>query len=111
MSSLIIEVTYGHKVGSGYDPLLEKFEKVSALIAEVADAGGSIIDVCPPCMYSLALSKSCSELIILVVRHLPTRLPTCVPGVSIKRHALRTREHIGEVMSTPLENLRDKKVN
>lgn len=48
-SSLIIEVTYGHKVRPGCDPLLEKFKKVSALIAEVAEASGSIIDFCPPC--------------------------------------------------------------
>lgn len=46
-----------------------------------------------------------------VVRHLPMWLPSWVPGISIKRQAIRTRELIEEVMSTPLENLRDKKVN
>ena len=47
MSSLIMEIVYGYKVKPGYDALSEKFKKVSALMAETADAGGSIIDICP----------------------------------------------------------------
>ena len=42
-----MEIVYGYKVKPGYDALSEKFKKVSALMAETADAGGSIIDICP----------------------------------------------------------------
>ena len=48
-SLLSLKVVYGDSVISSDDKLLDKFKKVAHMIAEVGDAGGTVIDLFPIC--------------------------------------------------------------
>ena len=108
-----MKVAYGHTVAADHDPLLEKFERAGNMIAEAGESGGNIIDFFPfRQSFSNRFSISFTdESLSKTVRHLPLWLPSWVPGVAVKRHAFQTRDLMREIMDSPIESLKEKKVN
>ena len=64
----------------------------------------------PVSLSSDEMFRSSKRIKHLLVRYIPGWLPDWIPGVTTKRHAVRTRALIQEVMTIPLEALRDRKV-
>ena len=64
----------------------------------------------PVSLSSDEMLRSSKRIKHLLVRYIPGWLPDWIPGVTTKRHAVRTRALIQEVMTIPLEALRDRRV-
>lgn len=105
---------YGDSVISADGTLLRKFKQAAAMITEVGDAGGTIIDILPACQslnFVLHLIDTTLTTYVRSVRHVPTWLPTWFPGVTVKHHALQLRDLLDEIKNVPVEELRAKRVS
>lgn len=105
---------YGDSVISADGTLLRKFKQAAAMITEVGDAGGTIIDILPACQslnFVPHLIDTTLTTYVRLVRHVPTWLPTWFPGVTVKRHALQLRDLLDEIKNVPVEELRAKRVS
>ncbi|THH01886.1 hypothetical protein EW145_g6841 [Phellinidium pouzarii] len=91
----ILMATFGHEVVSENDPYVSLVNRTTKMSTEAGSPGGTFIDLFP----ARAL------LHFLQLRHLPTWLP----GMGLKRHALKTAELVGEVMEMPLREIQEKR--
>ncbi|KAH8116038.1 cytochrome P450 [Phellopilus nigrolimitatus] len=84
---MILLITYGHEVMSENDPLIGLVELASTITIRAGSPGATSIDMFP------------------FLRHVPAWLP----GMTLKRHALKARKVNDEALNVPYNEIKSKK--
>ncbi|KAH8116040.1 cytochrome P450 [Phellopilus nigrolimitatus] len=87
VAGITLLATYGHRVRSEDDPLVELVEHANSLVINSGDLGSTLLDVLP------------------FLRHVPAWLP----GMGLKRLALETRKLTEEVHNKPYNVVKDNR--
>lgn len=68
--------------------------------------GTTFIDICPPCKFYIISPFDISTDVLIPVRY----LPAWMPGMGLKRFALKTKELVDTLISDPVDELKAKRV-
>lgn len=112
-ASIILKATYGYTMLPSNDPFIDVLERAAAMTSGAGATGGTLVDVFP---MRQSLVPSCHRKLFGVdshyaVRHIPPWLPLWFPGVAVKRHCLAARKLVSQVMSAPLDHLKEERVS
>lgn len=104
MSTLMV-TTYGYKVKSADDAYLGLIERVMKMTVEAGSHGATIVDFFP---IRKRNTISCNE--PLTVLFSVAKMPAWVPGAGFKRHALKTKKLVRELLDRPFNSVRQQMV-
>lgn len=90
------------------DAHLKLVDRAVRLVGEIGSIGATIIDLLPIC----ARVKISFLLLIFTLMHSVVRyVPAWFPGMGLKRHALKTREVVDQVIEGPFSEAKNRKVS